>query len=92
MAIRRMVLGGLAVMGVVALFAAIWPGVASFVAVLFAVLLVVVISVPTTLGVRWVRGELAWRRELRMMPPVDAAPYGAAAPVAPMLAELRESV
>jgi len=90
MAIRRMVLGGLAVMAAVALFSAIWPGVASFVAVLFAVLLVVVISVPAALGVRWVRGELAWRRELPTMPPVGLAMQDAVA-LAPTLAELRES-
>jgi hypothetical protein len=88
--IRRMALAGLAVMGGVALATAIWPDVA---AVVFG-LLVAALSVGTTvlaaLAMRWVRGELAWRRELRAVPAVDAAAYGAA-PVAPSFAELRQS-
>ena len=48
-------------------------------------------TVPVGAGVRRVRAELAWRRELRTMPPVDAATVRAAAPVAPTLAELRDS-
>lgn len=88
--IRRMALAGLAAMGGVALATAIWPDVAATVFGLLVAALSVVTAVLATLAVRWVRGELAWRGELRAMPPADAAAYGVA-PLAPSLAELRQS-
>ena len=90
MLISRITLAGLAVMGATALCSAIWPAMAAVVADVFVSLLVTVVTVPAALGVRRVRAELAWRRELRTMPPVDAA-ADAAAPVVPTLAQLRES-
>ena len=90
MSIYRMVLTGLAAMGAVALCSAIWPAMAAIVTAVFVSLLVTVMTVPAALGVRRVRAELAWRRELRAMPAVAAA-ADAAAPVVPTLAELRDS-
>jgi hypothetical protein len=77
-------------MAVIALTTAIWPAVAVLVSGLLVTVLGAGASGLLVLGTRWVRGELAWRRELRTLPPVDAAPYGAAAPT-PTFAELRES-
>jgi hypothetical protein len=88
MSIYRMVLTGLAAMGAVALCSAIWPAMAAVVADVFVSLLVTAVAVPATLGVRRVRAELAWRRELRTMPAVGA---DATAPVVPTLVELRDS-
>lgn len=92
MAIGRVLVAGLLAMGAVALLSAIWPSVASVVGGVFIAVLGGGVLVPAVLGVRWVRGELAWRRELRAMPPAGAAaaPEGAA-PVMPSLAELRET-
>lgn len=87
---RRLTLVGLATMGAVALASAIWPAVATVVSILLAVVVTAGFSVPTVLGIRWVRGELEWRRELRTMPPVATAAYGAA-PAAPPLSDLRQS-
>lgn len=89
MSIYRMVLAGLTAMSAVALCSAIWPAVAAVIAGVFVFLLVVVVAVPTGLGIRWVRREVAWRRDLRAMPAGDLV-ADAAAPV-PTLAELRES-
>ena len=89
MSIYRMVLAGLTAMSVVALCSAIWPAVAMVITGVFVFLRVVVVAVPTGLGVRWVRREVAWRRDLRAMPAGDLI-ADAAAPV-PTLAELRES-
>lgn len=88
--IRRMALAGLAVMAAVAVATAIWPAVAGLVFGLLVMVLSAGTAVPVVLVVRWVRRELAWRRELRTMPPVNAATY-VAAPVVPTLAPLRES-
>jgi hypothetical protein len=88
--IYRMVLAGLTTMSAVALCSAIWPAVAAVITDLFVFLLVVVVAVPTGLGVRWVQREVAWRRDLRATPAVTV-PADATAPVAPTLAELRES-
>ena len=88
MSIYRMVLTGLAAMGAVALCSAIWPAMAAVVADVFVSLLVAAVAVPAALGVRRVRAELAWRRELRTMPAVGA---DATAPVVPTLVELRDS-
>ena len=90
MSIYRMVLTGLAAMGAVALCSAIWPAMAAVVTDVFVSLLVAAATVPAALGVRRVRAELAWRRELRTMRAVAAA-ADAAAPVVPTLAELRDS-
>ena len=90
MSIYRMVLTGLAAMGAVALCSAIWPAMAAVVADVFVSLLVAAVTVPAAHGVRRVRAELAWRRELRTMRAVAAA-ADAAAPVVPTLAELRDS-
>ena len=90
MSIYRMVLTGLAAMGAVALCSAIWPAMAAVVADVFVSLLVAAATVPAALGVRRVRAELAWRRELRTMRAVAAA-ADAAAPVVPTLVELRDS-
>jgi HAMP domain-containing protein len=89
--IGRMVLGGLAVMGVVALATLIWPHVAAVVFSVLVTALSAVGAVPVTAAARWVRGQLAGRRELRTMPALHVpAPY--APPVAvPTLHELRES-
>ncbi|MGH3616308.1 MAG: hypothetical protein ACRDRK_27680 [Pseudonocardia sp.] len=73
----------------VALATAIWPAVGAMVFGVLVAALSTVAAVLAALAVRWVRG-LAWRRELRAMPGVDTAPYGAA-PVVPTLAELRQS-
>jgi hypothetical protein len=77
-------------MSATALCSAIWPAVAVVVAAVFVSLLVAVGVVPAAFGVRRVRSELAWRRELRTMPAVGAA-ADATAPVVPTLAELRDS-
>ena len=90
MLISRMTLAGLAVMGATALCSAIWPAMAAVVADVFVSLLVAALAVPAALGVRRVRAELAWRRELRTMPAVGVV-ADAAAPVVPTLAELRDS-
>ena len=90
MLISRMMLAGLAVMGATALCSAIWPAMAAVVADVFVSLLVAAATVPAALGVRRVRAELAWRRELRTMRAVAAA-ADAAAPVVPTLVELRDS-
>ncbi len=87
---KRITGAGLAVMAVVALVTAIWPAVAGLVSGLLVTVLGTGTGTLLVLVTRWVRGELAWRRELRTMPPVDAAPYGAATP-APVFAEMRES-
>ena len=88
MLISRMTLAGLAVMGATALCSAIWPAMAAVVADVFVSLLVAAATVPAAHGVRRVRAELAWRRELRTMPAVGA---DATAPVVPTLVELRDS-
>jgi len=88
--IKRMTLAGLAVMAGVAVTTAIWPVVAGMVFALLVTVLCAATAAPTVLGVRWVRGELAWRRELPTMPPVGLAMQNAVA-LAPTLAELRES-
>lgn len=90
MTVRRIVLTGLTTMGVVALLSAIWPDVAAVVAAVFATVLTLAVLTPTVLGVRWLRAELAERRELLGPAPVGIAMYGAAAS-APTFAELRES-
>lgn len=89
---KRVTLTGLAVMATMALVTAIWPSVAGLVTGLLVAVLSAGTGTLVVLATRWVRGELAWRRELLTLPPVDAASYGAGAP-APALAfvELRES-
>lgn len=88
--IRKLVTGGLALMAVVALATAIWPSLATVIEAVFGVVLAAAVAVPGAFAVRWVRGELAWRRELPTMPPVGLAAQDAVA-LAPTLAELRES-
>ncbi|MGD9697290.1 MAG: hypothetical protein AB7V42_16710 [Thermoleophilia bacterium] len=88
-AMRRLLLAGLGVMGAVALAAAIWPAVAGLVTGLLVTVLGAAAGVLAGLGGRRVRMELAWRRELRTMPPPAAAAYGDTA--GPTLAQLRES-
>jgi hypothetical protein len=85
-----MTLAGLAVMGATALCSAIWPAMAAVVTAVFVSLLVAAVTVPAALGVRRVRAELAWRRELRAMRAVGVV-ADAAAPVVPTLVELRDS-
>ena len=87
---RRILLSGLFVMAASALASALWPEVAAAVWFLFVVVLIGAATVSAALVVRWSRGELAWRRELRTMPPVENAAYGVA-PAAPTLADLRRS-
>lgn len=87
MTVRRVVLTGLTTMGVVALLSAIWPGVAGVVVAVFAAVLTLAVLTPTVLGVRWLRAELAERRELLGPVPVAAGVYGPA----PAFAELRKS-
>jgi len=88
--IKRLALAGLAVMAAVALGTAIWPAVAGVVFALLVTVLSAGIVVPAALAARWARGELAWRRELRTLPPVGLAMQDAVA-LAPTLAGLRES-
>lgn len=88
--IRRTLGSGLVTMATVALMTAIWPGVASVVLGLLITVLSIGAAAPIVLVIRWVRGELVWRRELRSMPPVDAARYGPAS-MAPALGGLRKS-
>lgn len=87
---RRIFVSGLLVMVASALTSALWPEVAAAVSVAFVVVLIGAAAVPAAPVVRWCRGELAWRRELRTMPPVDAATFGAT-PAAPTLADLRQT-
>lgn len=87
---KRIVGAGLATMGAVALTTAIWPAVAGLVSGLLLTVLCAGLAVLAVLGGRWVRAELAWRRELRTMPPIAAAPYEDAVG-GPTLAGLRES-
>jgi hypothetical protein len=91
MPIRRLVLAGLGAMGAAGIGSAISPSIAGVVSGLFVTVLVLTTAVPVTLAARWVRGELAWRRELRAMGPVSAEQAIVPEPVAPTLAELRES-
>lgn len=89
--IGRMSLGGLAVMGAVALGTVIWPHIAAVVFGVLVTALSAVGAVPVGLAARWARGELACQRELRTMPALDVpAFYGPHAAV-PTLHELRES-
>jgi hypothetical protein len=88
--ISRMMIAGLAVMGATALCSAIWPAMAAVVADVFVSLLVAAVTVPAAHGVRRIRAELAWRRELRTLRAVGVV-ADAAAPVVPTLAELRDS-
>lgn len=87
---RRIFVSGLLVMVTSAVASSIWPEVAVVVSAVFVVVLIGATTVSAALVVRWCRGELAWRRELRTMPPVDPAAYGAA-PAAPPLADVRQS-
>lgn len=88
--IGRMLVMGLAAMGAVALGAAIWPQIAAVVFGVLVGLLSVVFAVPVGVATRWVRRELACRRELGTMSvPHSTSGYGPAA-VVPTLAELRE--
>ena len=87
---KRIVGAGLGMMGAVALATAIWPAVAGLVTGLLVTVLCVGAGTLAVLGGRRVRAELAWRRELRTMPPLDAATYGDVAG-GPTLAQLRES-
>lgn len=87
---KRIVGAGLATMGAVALATAIWPSVAALVSGLLVTALCAVLAVLGLVGGRWVRAELAWRRELRTMPPLSASPYEDAMG-GPTLAGLRES-
>jgi hypothetical protein len=87
--IRRVTLMGLVVMGAAALCSVIWPVLAAVVANLFVTLLVGTVAVPAGLGVRWVRREVAWRHELRAMPPVPVV-AGAGSAAEPTLTELRK--
>ena len=88
---RRVLLTGLTVMGVVALATAIWPHVAAVVFGVLVAVLSAVGAVPVSVVARWVRGELVCRRELRTMPALDV-PASYAPPVTvPTLHELRES-
>ncbi len=89
--IRRITLAGLAVMGAVALLSAIWPAVAAAVAAVFVALLVLVGVVLAVVGVRRVRGELVWRRELRTMPTATGSGAYESGSGSPTLAELRDS-
>ena len=87
---KRIVWAGLGTMGAVATAAAIWPAIAGVVAGLLVTVLCASGGLLVVLGGRRVRGELAWRRELRTMPPPDAAAYGDAAG-SPTLVQLQES-
>lgn len=87
---KRIVGSGLGMMGAVALAAAIWPAVASVVTGLLVAVLCVGTGTLAMLGGRRLHMELAGRRELRTMPPLDAATYGDAAG-GPTLAQLQES-
>jgi hypothetical protein len=88
---KRIVGAGLGLMGAVTLGAAIWPAVAGLVTGLLITALCAGGAALATLGGRWVRAELAWRRELRAMGPVSAEQAVAPGPVLPTLAELRHS-
>ncbi len=87
---KRIVATGLGTMGAVALAAAIWPAVAGLVSGLLVTVLCAGGGTLVVLGERRVRVELAWRGELRAMPPLDASTYGDAVG-GPTLAQLRES-
>jgi Flp pilus assembly protein protease CpaA len=87
---KRTVGAGLGTMGAVALAAAIWPAVAGLVAGLLVTALCAGTGTLAVLGGRRVRAQLAWRRELRSMPPLDVSTYGDAV-ADPTLAQLRES-
>jgi hypothetical protein len=87
---KRIAGAGLSAMGVVALAAAIWPTVASLVTGLLVTVLCAGGSTLVVLGGRRLGKELAWRRELRSMPPLDAAPPGDTA-CGQTLAQRRES-
>lgn len=83
---------GLGTMGAVALATAIWPALAGVVSGLLVTVLCAGAATLAVLGGRRVRGELAWRRELRAMPVCDTAwAYRPPAAAAPTLHELRES-
>lgn len=90
MSMRRVLEVGLLAMGVVALSSAIWPGFAGVVFGVFVVVLAVAVLAATLLGVRWLR-EVAARRELRGMAPVEAPWTVGPEPSVPSLAQLRET-
>ena len=85
---KRIVGAGMATMGAVGLAAGIWPAVAGLVTGLLVTVGCAGLGARAVLGGRWARAELVWRRQLRIMPPIDAAPY---AVPAPGLAQLQES-
>ncbi len=87
---KRIVGAGMGTMGAVGLVTAIWPAVAGLVTGLLVVVLCAGTGTLAVVGGRRVRAELACRRELRTMPPLDTAPYGDAT-AGPTLAQLRES-
>jgi hypothetical protein len=86
----RVFVGGLYVMGAVALGAAIWSPVATAAAVAFVGSAVLVGCGALAAAARWVRGELAWRRELRETS-VPATRVGVPAVAVPALSQLRRS-
>lgn len=88
---KRTVGAGLGLMAAATLGAAIWPTVAALVTALLVTVLCACGAVMATLGGRWARAELAWRRELRALGPVSAEQAVAPEPVVPTLAELRHS-
>ncbi len=77
---------GMGTMGAVGLMTAIWPAVADVVAGLLVTVLGAGLVTLAVLSSRWARAELAWRREVHSMPPIDTTPYAV-----PRLAQLRES-
>jgi hypothetical protein len=87
---RQLFVGGLYVMGAVALGAAIWSPVATAAAAAFVVSSVLVGCGVLAAAARWVGGELAWRRELREAS-VLATRVGVPAVAVPALSQLRRS-
>lgn len=88
---RRVLLAGLAAMGGVAFATLIWPHVAAVVFGVLVTALSAIAAVPVAAAVRWVRGELVSRRELRTMPALDVPAFPAPAAATPSLHELRMS-
>jgi hypothetical protein len=86
--VKRIVGAGMGMMAAVGLVAAIWPPLADLVTGLLVTIVCTGLAVLAVLGGRWARAELAWRRQLRTMPPIDTAPY---AVPPPGLAQLQES-
>jgi len=86
---RRLLAGGLMLMGTSAVASAIWPAVATAVSIVFTAVIGLVVLVPVLIGARWMSTALAARRAFGAVMTTGATPVTDLEPVAPTLAQLR---